>query len=124
MYSDNPKAKRLEFRCPDPTCNPYLTFPAIMMAALDGIENQIDPGKPMDRDIYEMSKEELKEVPKAPGSLEESLAALKKDNAFLLKGDVFTPDLIESWITWKEEKELDEMHLRPHPYEFHLYYDS
>ena len=124
MYSQNPKAKRLEFRCPDPTCNPYLTFPAIMMAALDGIENKTDPGKPLDRDIYEMTKEELKEVAKAPGSLEESLAALKADHEFLLKGGVFTKDLIESWITWKEEKELDEMHLRPHPYEFHLYYDS
>ncbi len=124
MYSQNPKAKRAEFRCPDPTCNPYLTFPAIMMAALDGIENKTDPGKPLDRDIYEMNKEELKEVPKAPGSLEESLAALKADHEFLLRGGVFTPDLIEAWITWKEEKELDEMHLRPHPYEFHLYYDS
>ncbi len=124
MYSANPKAKRLEFRCPDPTCNPYLTFPAILMAALDGIENKTDPGKPLDRDIYEMTEEELKEVPKAPGSLEESLAALRADHEFLLKGGVFTPDLIESWISWKEEKELHEMHLRPHPYEFHLYYDS
>jgi len=124
MYSANPKAKRLEFRCPDPTCNPYLTFPAIMMAALDGIEKKTDPGKPLDRDIYDMTEEELKEVPKTPGSLEEALNALKTDHAFLLKGGVFTPDVIEAWINWKQEKELDEMHRRPHPYEFHLYYDS
>jgi glutamine synthetase len=124
MYSANPKAKRLEFRCPDPTCNPYLTFSAIMMAALDGIEKKIDPGKPLDRDIYEMTEEELKEVPKTPGSLEEALNALKADHDFLLKGGVFTPDVIEAWVNWKQEKELDEMHKRPHPYEFHLYYDS
>ena len=124
MYSPNPKAKRLEFRCPDPTCNPYLTFSAIMMAALDGIESKTDPGKPLDRDIYEMTAEELKEVPKAPGSLEESLAALRADHDFLLKGGVFTEDLVDAWIGWKEEKELHEMHLRPHPYEFHMYYDS
>ena len=124
MYSPSPKAKRVEFRCPDPSCNGYLTFSAIMMAAMDGIQNKIDPGKPLDRDIYEMTREELKSTPKTPGSLEEAIVALEKDNAFLTKGNVFTDDLIEAWITWKREKELDEMHLRPHPYEFHLYYDN
>jgi glutamine synthetase len=124
MYSDSPKAKRVEFRCPDPSCNGYLTFSAIMMAAIDGIEKKMDPGKPLDRDIYEMTKKELASTAKTPGSLEEAIGALEKDHAFLLKGDVFTPDLIEAWITWKKEKELDEMHLRPHPYEFHLYYDA
>jgi glutamine synthetase len=124
MYSANPKAKRVEFRCPDPSCNGYLTFSAIAMAALDGIKHKTDPGKPLDRDIYEMTKEELAETAKTPGSLGEAIAALEKDHKFLLEGDVFTPDLIEAWITWKKEKELDEMHLRPHPHEFHLYYDS
>jgi len=124
MYSANPKAKRVEFRCPDPSCNGYLTFAAITMAALDGIKHKTDPGKPLDRDIYEMTKEELAETPKTPGTLDEAVSALEKDHAFLLVGGVFTPDLIEAWITWKREKELDEMHLRPHPHEFHLYYDS
>ncbi len=124
MYSSSPKAKRIEFRCPDPSCNPYLTFSAIMMAALDGIKHEMDPGEPLERDIYEMSREELKGTPKTPGSLEEAITNLEKDHAFLLEGGVFTNDLIESWVTWKKEKELDEMHLRPHPYEFHLYYDS
>ena len=124
MYSDNPKAKRVEFRCPDPSCNGYLTFAAITMAALDGIAKKTDPGKPLDRDIYEMTKEELLKTPKTPGSLEEAICALETDHEFLLAGGVFTPDLLEAWITWKREKELDEMHLRPHPHEFHLYYDS
>ncbi len=123
MYTNNPKAKRLEFRCPDPSCNGYLTFSAMMMAAIDGIKNKIDPGKPLDRDIYEMNREELATVPKTPGSLEEAVAALEADHAFLLAGGVFTKDFIDTWITWKKEKELDEMHLRPHPHEFHLYYD-
>jgi glutamine synthetase len=124
MYSDNPKAKRVEFRCPDPSCNGYLTFAAITMAALDGIAKKTDPGKPLDRDIYEMTKEELSATPVTPGSLEEAICALEKDNKFLLEGGVFTPDLIEAWVTWKKEKEIDETHLRPHPHEFHLYYDS
>ena len=124
MYSASPKAKRLEFRCPDPSCNGYLTFPAIMMAALDGITNKIDPGAPLDRDIYEMTRQELASVPKTPGSLEEAIVALENDHAFLTRGGVFTDDLIEAWVTWKREKELNEMHLRPHPFEFHLYYDS
>ncbi len=124
MYSKSPKAKRLEFRCPDPTCNPYLAFPAILMAAIDGIQNKLDPGKPLERDIYEMTKEELKSTPKTPGSLEEAIDALEKDHDFLTKGGVFTSDLIEAWVTWKREKELNPIHLRPHPYEFALYYDS
>jgi len=124
MYSTNPKAKRVEFRCPDPSCNGYLTFSAILMAAMDGIQNKIDPGKPLDRDIYEMTREELKSTPKTPGSLEEAIVALEKDHEFLMKGNVFTKDLIDAWIGWKREKELDEMHLRPHPYEFHMYYDN
>ena len=124
MYSSNPKAKRLEFRCPDPTCNPYLAFTAMLMAALDGIENNIDPGKPLDRDIYEMKPEELAKYPKTPASLEETINALEADHAFLTKGDVFTDDLVQGWIEWKRKNELAEMALRPHPYEFNLYYDS
>ncbi len=124
MYSDSPKSKRLEFRCPDPTANGYLAWTAMMMAAIDGIENQTDPGEPLDRDIYEMSSQELEKYDHVPGSLEEALIALEKDHAFLITGDVFTDDLIEAWITWKKDNELDPMALRPHPYEFHLYYDS
>ena len=124
MYSPSPKAKRIEFRCPDPSCNGYLAFSALMMAALDGIERKMDPGEPLDRDIYEMSKEELASTKKTPGTLEEAVNALKTDHEFLLKGDVFTKDLVDAWVRWKEERELDEMHLRPHPHEFHLYYDS
>jgi glutamine synthetase len=124
MYSQSPKAKRIEFRCPDPSCNGYLTFAAILMAMLDGIENKIDPGQPLDRDIYEMTKAELAETPHTPGSLEQALDALGKDHAFLLKGDVFTKDLIETWIEYKIEHEVNELKLRPHPYEFYLYYDN
>lgn len=124
MYSPSPKAKRFEFRCPDPSSNPYLTFAAILMAALDGIQNKIDPGEPLDRDIYEMSPEELAKTNKTPGSLEEALLALEGDHAFLTKGDVFTDDMIETWIRWKREKEIDPMRLRPHPFEFSLYYDN
>jgi len=123
MYSSSPEAKRVEFRCPDPSCNPYLAFSAILMAALDGIQNEIDPGEPLDRDIYEMTPAELAHTPKTPGSLEEAVEALEADHAFLLAGDVFTEDLIEAWIAWKREKEIDEIRLRPVPYEFHLYYD-
>ena len=124
MYSPNPKAKRLEFRCPDPTANGYLAWTAMLMAAIDGIQNKTNPGEPLDRDIYEMTPEELAKYPKTPGSLAEAIDALEKDHKFLLAGDVFTSDVIETWIKWKREKELDEMALRPHPYEFHLYYDS
>jgi glutamine synthetase len=123
MYSPSPKAKRLEFRSPDPSANPYLAFSAMLMAGLDGIENRIDPGEPLDKDIYGMSKAELKDVPKMPGSLDEAMDALEKDHAFLLKGDVFSRDLIETWIEYKREKESDAIKLRPHPKEFELYYD-
>jgi len=123
MYSASPKAKRLEFRCPDPTCNGYVAWAAILMAAIDGIQNKIDPGEPLDRDIYEMTAEELKGTRKTPGSLDESLKALEADHQFLLQGGVFTQDVIDTWITWKREKEITELAFRPHPYEFHLYYD-
>jgi len=123
MYSDSPKAKRLEFRCPDPTANGYLAWTAMLMAALDGIQNKIDPGEPLDRDIYDMTAEELNRYPKTPGSLAEAVDALEKDHKFLLAGDVFTGDLVEMWIKWKRDEELDPLALRPHPYEFHLYYD-
>jgi glutamine synthetase len=124
MYSASPKAKRLEFRCPDPSCNPYLSFSAILLAMLDGIKSKLDPGKPLDKNIYEMSKEELKSVPSTPGSLEASLEALKKDHDYLLQGGVFGEELIQTWIDYKTEHELNEIALRPHPHEFHLYYDS
>ena len=123
MYSQSPKAKRLEFRCPDPSCNPYLSFSAILMAMIDGIQNKIDPGEPLDKDIYDLEPEELAKVPKAPGSLEESLAALKKDHEFLLRGEVFTADVVQTWIDYKTKNEVQAMQLRPHPYEFCLYYD-
>ncbi|MBI3004424.1 MAG: type I glutamate--ammonia ligase [Ignavibacteriales bacterium] len=124
MYSSNPKAKRIEFRCPDPTCNPYLGFSAMLMAGLDGIINKIDPGKPLDKDIYDMTPEQLRDVPSAPGSLPEALAALERDHEFLLRGDVFSEDVIETWIEYKTDKESKPMQLRPHPYEFMLYYDA
>jgi glutamine synthetase len=124
MYSSNPKAKRIEFRCPDPTCNPYLGFAALLMAGLDGVINKIDPGKPLDKNIYDMDPEQLKEVPSTPGSLEEALLALENDHDFLLRGDVFTKDLIENWVEYKRDKEVKPMALRPHPYEFMLYYDA
>ena len=124
MYSESPKAKRAEFRCPDPSCNPYLTFSAMLMAMLDGIHSKTDPGKPLDRDIYEMTAKELERHRHTPGSLEEALEALEKDHAFLTRGGVFTDDLIETWIEYKMENEVSEMRQRPHPYEFHLYYDS
>jgi glutamine synthetase len=123
MYSPSPKAKRIEFRCPDPSCNPYLSFATLMMAALDGIQNKIHPGEPLDKDIYDLAPEELAEVPKTPGSLQESLACLAKDHEFLLRGDVFTEDVIHTWISYKSKNEVDAMALRPHPYEFCLYYD-
>src|SRR5690242_10130021 len=123
MYSPSPKAKRIEVRFPDPSCNPYLAFAAMLMAGLDGIENKIDPGDPLDKDIYGLSPEELKDVPKMPGSLEEALGELKRDHEFLLKGDVFTQDVIEAWIDTKVEKELNPVRLRPTPMEFALYFD-
>ncbi len=123
MYSPSPKAKRMEFRSPDPSCNPYLAFSAMLMAGLDGVENRIHPGEPLDKDIYGLSPEELKDVPKMPGSLEEALGELKRDHAFLLKGDVFTEDVIEAWIENKVERELNPVRLRPTPMEFALYFD-
>ena len=123
MYSTSPKAKRIEFRTPDPSCNGYLAFSAMLMAVLDGIENKIDPGDPLDKDIYGLPPEELAQIPSAPGSLEEALKALDEDKAFLLKGDVFTEDAIQMWIDYKIEKEVNPVKLRPHPHEFFLYYD-
>ncbi len=124
MYSNSPKAKRLEFRCPDPSCNGYLSFSAMLMALLDGIQNKIDPGQPLDRDIYHMTKAELDQTQKTPANLEEALDALKSDHEFLTRGGVFTDDLIETWIEYKTENELEPLRLRPHPHEFYLYYDS
>ena len=124
MYSPSPKAKRLEFRCPDPTANGYLAWTAMLMAAIDGVKNKIDPGEPLDLDIYELSAEELTKYRHTPGSLEEAIGALEADYEFLTEGDVFTEDLVQTWINWKREEEIKPMHLRPHPHEFHLYYDS
>lgn len=123
MYSSSPKAKRVEFRTPDPSCNGYLAFSAILMAVLDGIQNKIDPGDPLDKNIYDLPPEELADLESAPGSLEEALAALNDDREFLLKGDVFTPDAIDMWIEYKTENEINPVRLRPHPHEFYLYYD-
>ena len=123
MYSSSPKAKRVEFRPPDPSCNPYLAFSAMLLAGLDGIENKINPGQPLDKDIYDLSPEELKEVPSLPGSLEQALEALQKDHKFLLKGDVFNEELIQLWINYKMKNEVNPVRMRPHPYEFALYYD-
>jgi glutamine synthetase len=123
MYSASPKAKRLEFRTPDPSCNGYMAFSALAMAAMDGIQNKIDPGDPFDKNIYDLPPEELAEIPSAPGSLEEALQALKDDHEFLLKGGVFTQDVIDMWIEYKMEKEVNAIKLRPHPHEFFMYYD-
>jgi len=123
MYSTSPKAKRLEFRCPDPSCNPYLAFSAMLMAAVDGIQKKIHPGEPLDKDIYDLPPEEAKLVPQTPGSLRDALNALRNDHEFLLKGDVFTPDVIDTWIEYKMTNEVIALDLRPHPWEFALYYD-
>ncbi|MEA1967660.1 MAG: type I glutamate--ammonia ligase [Thermodesulfobacteriota bacterium] len=123
MYSDSPAAKRIEFRTPDPSCNGYLAFSAITMAMLDGIKNKIDPGDPMEKNIYDLPPEELAELESAPGSLEEALDALEQDHDFLLKGGVFTEDVVEEWIKYKRENEVNEVKSRPHPHEFFLYYD-
>ena len=124
MYSENPKAKRIEFRSPDPAANPYLAFAALLMAGLDGVKNKIEPPAPLDKDIYELEGEEKAKIKNVPGSLAESLTALKEDHAYLLEGDVFTPDLIETWIDYKWKKEVDAIALRPHPWEFYLYHDA
>jgi glutamine synthetase len=123
LVSKSPKAKRLEFRCPDPSANPYLAFAAMLMAGLDGVQNRIEPPDPVDKDLYDLPPEELAQVPQVPGSLEEALAALESDQDYLLAGGVFTPDLIETWLAFKRLKEIDEVRLRPHPWEFYLYYD-
>ncbi len=124
MYSSSPKSKRVEFRPPDPTCNPYLGFAAMLMAGLDGIKNKIDPGAPLEVNIYELPPEEAAKVAQVPGSLEESLDALEADHDFLLVGGVFTQDLIDMWLDYKRKNEVDPIRLRPHPYEFHLYFDA
>ena len=124
VYSASPKAKRIEFRPPDPTANPYLAFSALLMAGLDGIQNRIDPGNPVDVDLFELSAEELADIEHVPGSLEEALDALEADHEFLLKGGVFTEDLIRTWIDYKRAEEADQVRLRPHPWEFALYYDA
>ncbi len=123
MYSQSPKAKRIEVRYPDPTCNPYLAFSAMLMAGLDGIENKIDPGEPLDKNIYALSPEEASSIPSMPGSLEEACDCLEEDHDFLLKGDVFTADTIANWIEYKREEECAAVRLRPHPHEFELYFD-
>jgi len=123
MYSQSPKAKRIEVRYPDPTANPYLAFSAMLMAGIDGIQNKIDPGAPLDKNIYALSAEEKKGIASMPGRLEEALDCLQDDHAFLLKGGVFTDDAITTWIDYKREAECDPVRLRPHPHEFELYYD-
>jgi glutamine synthetase len=123
MYSPSPKAKRIEVRFPDPTANPYLAFPAMLMAGLDGIENKINPGEPAEKDLYDLEPEEAAKIRTLPGSLDEALRNLEQDHQFLLKGGVFSKDLIESWIRYKRTREVDAMRLRPHPYEYVLYYD-
>jgi glutamine synthetase len=124
MYSGNPKAKRIEFRCPDPACNPYLAFAAMLMAGLDGIRNHIDPGEPADYDLFEPHTNGHGRPKQVPGSLPEALAALDADHEFLLEGGVFTRDVLETWVEYKRTREIDPMRLRPHPYEFYLYYDA
>ena len=124
MISSSPKAKRIEVRFPDPTANPYLAFSALLMAGLDGIENKIHPGDPLDKDIYGLSPEELKDVPVMPGSLAEACDCLERDHEFLLKGDVFTRDLVETWIGWKRNNDLARFAMQPTALEFDLYFDT
>ena len=123
VFFKSPKAKRLEFRSPDPTANPYLSFSAMLLAGLDGVKNKIEPPDPIDKDLYDLPPEESAMVKQVPGSLEEVLVALENDHQFLLEGGVFTQDVIDTWIEYKREHELDAVRLRPHPYEFALYYD-
>jgi glutamine synthetase len=123
LYSKSPKSKRIEFRCPDASCNPFLAFSALLMAGLDGVRNKTEPVDPVDKDLYELPPEELLEVPQVPGSLEQALDALEDDCDFLLEGGVFTDDVISHWIDYKRVHEVDELRLRPHPWEFYLYYD-
>ena len=123
MYSPSPKAKRIEVRFPDPACNPYIAFSAMLMAGLDGIENKIDPGEPMDKDLYDLEPREAARIPTMPGSLDDAVKNLERDHQFLLKGGVFTEDLVETWISYKRSREVDQLRLRPHPFEFFMYYD-
>lgn len=123
LYSNSPKSKRVEFRCPDPAANPYLSFAAMLLAGLDGIKRNIEPMEPVSRDMYELGADEAAEVPQVPGSLQEALDALEADHDFLLEGNVFTPDVIETWIAYKRSSEIDAVNLRPHPWEFYMYYD-
>ena len=123
LTGNNPKAKRIEFRCPDPSSNPYLAFSAMLMAGLDGIKNRIEPMAPIDKDLYELPPEEAKNIPQTPATLDEALDALEKDHDFLTEGDVFTEDLISTWINYKRDVELNAARLRPTPVEFELYYD-
>jgi glutamine synthetase len=123
ITGNNPKAKRVEFRCPDPSGNPYLAFSAMLMAGMDGIRNKIEPPEPVDKDLYELPPEEAKNVPQVPDSLASVIDSLEADHDFLLEGGVFTPDLIETYVQLKRESEIDPIRLRPHPYEFALYYD-
>ncbi len=123
VYSTSPKAKRIEYRCPDPSCNPYLAFSAMLMAGLDGVFNKIDPGSAMDKDLYDLPPEEKAQLKTTPGSLGDVLNALEDDHEFLLRGDVFTQDVVDTWISYKREVELEQVNLRPVPYEFYLYYD-
>jgi glutamine synthetase len=123
LASQSPKAKRIEFRCPDSTSNPYLAFSAMMLAGLDGIQNRIEPPAPVDKDLYDLPPAELAKVPQVPATLEAALDALESDNAFLKAGGVFTDDLIETWVEYKRKNEVDAIRLRPHPYEFSMYYD-
>ena len=124
VYTDSPKSKRVEFRPPDPSANPYLAFSALVMAGLDGIRNKIDPGQPVDDDLFSLSKEKLAKIKTVPGSLEEALDALEKDHEYLLKGGVFTKDVLDVWIDYKRTREIDAIKLRPHPWEFYLYFDA
>lgn len=123
MYTDNPKAKRIEFRPPDPSCNGYLAFSAMLMAGLDGILNKIDPGKPTDVDLFELEGEALAKIPTVPGSLKQAMNALEKDHDYLLRGGVFTKDVVDVWLEYKRKREIDAVRMRPHPYEFYLYFD-
>jgi glutamine synthetase len=123
VYSPSPKAKRVEVRYPDPSCNPYLAFAAMLMAGIDGVKNKIDPGEPLDKNIYSLTPEELAKVPSMPSSLDEALDCLREDHRFLLEGGVFTEDSIDNWIDYKKAAEVDAMRLRPHPHEFELYFD-
>jgi len=123
VNSPNPHSRRIEYRCPDSAANPYLLFSAMLMAVLDGIQNKLRPGEPLDKDIYDLQPQELDTVPTTPRSLESSLDALRADHEFLLRGDVFTPDVIDTWIWYKQTHEVETIRVRPHPYEFSLYYD-